>query len=158
MFSLLFFHLTSAVKFPVVLDMLGSCLHLGISESKRIDSAPVFAFNILFQSVVLLYHPFNALLPLLPATLGTITDDAIIKIVFYGNAKIPSGIWIFGVVELLIKGKIPLHTYCYDFTIYILAGNAKVRLGVRSVELEPYSAAYFPAKKTIQGIEIRIDF
>lgn len=55
--------------------------------------------------------------------------------------------WLFGVAELPAKGKIPLHTHRNDFTIYILAGNAKVQLGARSVELEPCSAAYFPAKK-----------
>lgn len=55
--------------------------------------------------------------------------------------------WIFGVAELPVKGKIPLHIHRNDYTIYILAGSAKVQLGVRALEIEPCSAAYFPAQK-----------
>lgn len=55
--------------------------------------------------------------------------------------------WIFGIAELPAKGKIPLHSHPNDFTIYILEGNAKVQLGARAIELEPRSAAYFPAHK-----------
>jgi mannose-6-phosphate isomerase-like protein (cupin superfamily) len=55
--------------------------------------------------------------------------------------------WIFGVAEIPAHGKFPLHTHRNDITIYIFSGKAKVRLGARAVELEPFSGAYFPAKK-----------
>jgi mannose-6-phosphate isomerase-like protein (cupin superfamily) len=55
--------------------------------------------------------------------------------------------WIFGVAELPADGKLPLHTHRNDITIYILSGNANVRLGARAVELEPFSGAYFFARK-----------
>ena len=55
--------------------------------------------------------------------------------------------WIFGVAEIPAHGKLPLHTHRNDITIYIFSGKAKVKLGARAVELEPFSSAYFPARK-----------
>ena len=55
--------------------------------------------------------------------------------------------WIFGLAELPVNGILPLHTHRNDITIYILSGKAKVQLGARAVELEPFSGAYFPAQK-----------
>ena len=55
--------------------------------------------------------------------------------------------WIFGVAEIPAHGKLPFHTHRNDITIYIFSGKARVQLGARAVELEPFSAAYFPSKK-----------
>ena len=54
--------------------------------------------------------------------------------------------WLFGLAEMPAHGKLPIHTHRNDITIYILSGKAKVQLGARAVELEPFSGAYFPSK------------
>ena len=56
------------------------------------------------------------------------------------------GEWLSGIVRIPKGTVLPLHTHPGDLTIYILSGEARVRLGARSVELEPSCAAYFPAR------------
>jgi mannose-6-phosphate isomerase-like protein (cupin superfamily) len=55
--------------------------------------------------------------------------------------------WIFGLAEFPASRTLPLHMHRNDITMYILSGKAKVRLGARAVELEPFSGMYFPAQK-----------
>jgi len=55
--------------------------------------------------------------------------------------------WIFGAAELPADGRFPFHVHQNDMIIYILSGQAKVQLGARSVEVEPFSGVYFPAGK-----------
>lgn len=53
----------------------------------------------------------------------------------------------FGFAELNPGGRLSLHIHQQAETDFILSGRARVRLGMRSVELGPASAVYFPGKK-----------
>jgi mannose-6-phosphate isomerase-like protein (cupin superfamily) len=55
--------------------------------------------------------------------------------------------FVFGLAELSAGERLPLHTHSQAETDFILSGNARVRLGIRSVELGPASAVYFLGKK-----------
>jgi mannose-6-phosphate isomerase-like protein (cupin superfamily) len=55
--------------------------------------------------------------------------------------------FIIGFGEISSGGKIPLHTHCHEMALSFLSGKARVRLGARTVELGPNSAAFFPAEK-----------
>ena len=54
--------------------------------------------------------------------------------------------FIFGLAELPVGGRLPLHRHRQAETDYILSGKGMIRLGARSVELGPASAVYFLGK------------
>jgi len=58
-----------------------------------------------------------------------------------GNSKE----FVFGFAELPSGGRLPFHTHRQAETDHIMSGEARVRLGSRSVEVGPFSALYFPA-------------
>lgn len=53
--------------------------------------------------------------------------------------------FVFGQAELPPGGEFPLHRQPQAETLWFLSGIAQLRLGARRVEVEPNSAAYFPA-------------
>lgn len=58
----------------------------------------------------------------------------------------PDSGWTFHLARLPRGGALPLHTHTSDLMIYILSGEARVRLGAQSIELEERCTAYLPAR------------
>ena len=54
--------------------------------------------------------------------------------------------FIFGYAELDPGQRLPLHTHKQAETDFIISGNARVRLGKRSVAVDAASALYFPGE------------
>ena len=54
--------------------------------------------------------------------------------------------FIFGLAELPPGGRLPFHRHIQTETDYILSGRARIRLGLRSVEVGSSSAVYFLGK------------
>lgn len=54
--------------------------------------------------------------------------------------------FIFGYGQITPGGRIPLHSHINEMALNFISGQAKVRLGRRTVVLGPDSAAFFPAK------------
>jgi mannose-6-phosphate isomerase-like protein (cupin superfamily) len=52
--------------------------------------------------------------------------------------------FVFGFAELDSGNELALHRHPQAETLYVLSGQAKIRLGARKVEIGPASAAYFP--------------